>query len=176
MTSTAARPAVRVLASPLTALAALAALAGCSSLPPADAATPVPLRGQFATQCAAGAADAGLQLTAFRDAAAWRRQLATLIAAPGADAGAAQRTLAAWRVDFTAGEAVLLVDAGQRPNPGHRLVLGQPAAQLRGDRLEVRAAVERPPAGSIQPQVIVHPCLYLHVGATGFRWVGFAAD
>lgn len=77
-----------------------------------------------------------------------------------ADAGvdpAGREAVARLVVDWAGGERLLLVHGGMMPNPGHRLVIDS-ITRPRAEVLQVRGHRVAPQPGTIQPQVIAHPC------------------
>lgn len=98
-----------------------------------------------------------------------REALATVVDGAGL-AQPARETLLGWRVDFRAGESVVLVHAGMQPNPGW--TLGVPQDPVRqGERLVLSARLDPPPRGAMVVQMIAHPCLFLHLAGPGYRQV-----
>jgi hypothetical protein len=49
------------------------------------------------------------------------------------------------------------------------VTVSQDSLPVRDGVLEVKAEVVAPPKGTIQAQVISFPCVYLHLGAAGYR-------
>lgn len=78
------------------------------------------------------------------------------LAAAGVDSrGRAE--VARLTVAWTRGERLLLVYGGAMPNPGHRLAVDS-IARTPGGALQVRGHRVAPPPGTLQPQVLAHPC------------------
>ncbi len=107
-----------------------------------------------ATQCQGGGDEPAAHL--LRSGAA----LATRLSGLGIDA-ANREAILDWPTAWEQGEALLIVQAGMQPNPGHRLVVDRLAPS--GSVLQVTAHIDPPARGSLQPQVIVHPCVALRL-------------
>jgi len=159
-------------------------LAGCLAIAPDGAAgqgggpVPVEVRQRLEGNCPGPGrpGDDGVVATAFQAADTWRGHLAA--PAAGRSSPAVPAPLAAvlgtWRVDFSAGESVVRLDAGARPNPGHRLKVADAETVVQGDLLVISGSVELPAPGSIQAQVITFPCVYLHLGPANYRRIEIA--
>lgn len=107
------------------------------------------------TYCPAGAG--GPLARVFSSAAEAEARLAVLGVAADTRAAIVKPT-----INWDRGERLLLVHGGMLANPGYRLVvdaISHPAGGL----LRVRGRVTPPPPGSIQMQVLVSPCLVIHL-------------
>lgn len=157
-------------APPASAAPPVAQPAPVPTQPPAAALAPIETRGgvtvisSLALRCPTGGPRPFARLIASDEAAGLR------LAAVGVDAAVRER-LKAMKIDWAAGERLLLVYGGSAPNPGYGLVIdaiGRPDSQgddpkaVPGD-LQVRAHLTQPEPGQLYAQVIVNPCRLIHL-------------
>ncbi len=140
-------------------LLAIAVLGGCQTVQPNG---PVPVLARQSAVCPDPARPGGAQVSTFAGAAGWQAHLASL----NSDL---RSGLWSWRVDFSSGQSVALVSGGPQPNPGYRVTVSEDSLPVLDGVLQVKAQVVAPPTGTIQAQVISFPCVYLHLGAAGYR-------
>lgn len=63
---------------------------------------------------------------------------------------------------------VVLIALGERPSAGYGLALPRDTLDVQGDTAELRIAVTRPAADSMQAQVVTAPCMLVAVERNGY--------
>lgn len=140
---------------------AIAVLSGCQAAQPRQALAITATQSARCTEPGLREAPRGM---AFFGQTAWQAHLAGL----NSDL---RSQLWSWRVDFDAGQSVVLVSGGPQPNPGYRIAVAEGGLRVRNEVLELDVTTTPPPANSIQAQVISFPCLYLQLDGAVYREV-----
>lgn len=71
---------------------------------------------------------------------------------------------------------VLLVALGERPTAGYGIGLERETLEIQGDTAVLRVAVTRPPADSMQAQVITAPCMLVTVEPADYSTLAVRAS